>query len=89
MTAIGVAPNGENINDGCGATDLALLQETVRAGGLDTLGVAFYGDGDRMLAVDGDGNVVDGDQILAILALHLGVRTVATIRDDGTSASTG
>ena len=76
VTAIGAAPNGENINDGCGATDLALLQETVRAGGLD-LGVAFDGDGDRMLAVDGDGNVVDGDQILAILALHLGVSVVA------------
>ena len=76
VTAIGAAPNGENINDGCGATDLALLQETVRAGGLD-LGVAFDGDGDRMLAVDGDGNVVDGDQILAILALHLGVNVVA------------
>ena len=48
----------------------------MRAGGLD-LGVAFDGDGDRMLAVDGDGNVVDGDQILAILALHLGVDVVA------------
>ena len=46
------------------------------AGGLD-LGVAFDGDGDRMLAVDGDGNVVDGDQILAVLALHLGVDVVA------------
>jgi phosphoglucosamine mutase len=76
VTAIGAEPNGENINDGCGATDLALLQETVRAGGLD-LGVAFDGDGDRLLAVDGDGNVVDGDQILAILALHLGVSVVA------------
>jgi len=76
VTSIGVAPDGENINDGCGATDLALLQETVRAGGLD-LGVAFDGDGDRMLAVDGDGNVVDGDQILAVLALHLGVDVVA------------
>jgi len=76
VTAIGAAPNGENINAGCGATDLALLQETVRAGGLD-LGVAFDGDGDRMLAVDGDGNVVDGDQIIAVLALHLGVDVVA------------
>ena len=76
VTAIGAAPNGENINDGCGATDLALLQETVRTGGLD-LGVAFDGDGDRMLAVDGGGNVVDGDQILAVLALHLDVDVVA------------
>ena len=75
VIAIGTAPNGENINVGCGATDLALLQETVRAGGLD-LGVAFDGDGDRMLAVDGGGNIVDGDQILAVLALHLGVDVV-------------
>ena len=76
VTAIGDEPNGENINKGCGATDLSLLQATVRAGGLD-LGVAFDGDGDRMLAVDGDGNTVDGDQILAVLALHLGVDIVA------------
>jgi len=76
VTAIGVDPDGTNINIGCGATDLALLQETVRDGGLD-LGVAFDGDGDRMLAVDAKGNVVDGDQIVAILALHLGVDRVA------------
>ncbi len=76
VTAIGDGPDGENINEGCGATDLALLQATVRAGGLD-LGIAFDGDGDRMLAVDGDGETVDGDQILAILALHLGVDVVA------------
>ncbi len=76
VTAIGDAPDGTNINVGCGATDLALLQETVRTGGFD-LGVAFDGDGDRMLAVDERGEVVDGDQIVAILALHLGVDVVA------------
>jgi len=48
----------------------------VRAGGHD-LGIAFDGDGDRMLAVDGEGNAIDGDQILAILALHLEVKTIA------------
>jgi phosphoglucosamine mutase len=69
-------PDGTNINLGCGATDLALLQKTVVRENLD-LGVAFDGDGDRMLAVDADGNAVDGDQIVAILALHLGVDTVA------------
>jgi phosphoglucosamine mutase len=74
--AIGDAPDGHNINVGCGATDLALLQKTVQDGDFD-LGVAFDGDGDRMLAVDGDGAVVDGDQIVAILALHLGVDLVA------------
>ena len=68
-------PDGTNINVGCGATDLRLLQEQVVEAGAD-LGVAFDGDGDRMLAVDGDGGIVDGDQILAILALHLQVDTV-------------
>jgi phosphoglucosamine mutase len=68
-------PDGTNINVGCGATDLGLLQEQVVGAGAD-LGVAFDGDGDRMLAVDGDGGIVDGDQILAILALHLQVDTV-------------
>jgi len=68
-------PDGTNINVGCGATDLRLLQEQVVGAGAD-LGVAFDGDGDRMLAVDGDGGMVDGDQILAILALHLQVDTV-------------
>jgi phosphoglucosamine mutase len=76
VTAIGDAPDGTNINQGCGATELALLQRTVREGGHD-LGVAFDGDGDRMLAVDGDGKEVDGDEILAILALHLEVDVVA------------
>jgi phosphoglucosamine mutase len=69
-------PDGENINVGCGATDLSLLQGVVTDGGFD-LGIAFDGDGDRMLAVDGEGNAVDGDQILAVLALDLGVDLVA------------
>jgi len=76
VEAIGNEPNGENINVGCGATDLAALQQTVTSGGFD-LGVAFDGDGDRMLAVDESGAIVDGDQIVAILALHLGVDLVA------------
>jgi phosphoglucosamine mutase len=65
---IGVEPDGQNINVGCGATDLSALQQLVRREGLD-LGVAFDGDGDRMLAVDGNGDALDGDQILAVLAL--------------------
>jgi phosphoglucosamine mutase len=52
------------------------MQLTVASGGLD-LGVAFDGDGDRMLAVDANGDTVDGDQIVALLALHLGVDMVA------------
>jgi phosphoglucosamine mutase len=74
--AIADTPDGNNINVGCGATDLALLQRTVRDGNYD-LGIAFDGDGDRMLAVDEHGEVVDGDQIIAILALDLEVDTVA------------
>jgi len=76
VTAIGCEPDGTNINVGCGATDLSTLQQTVTSTGAD-LGVAFDGDGDRMLAVDARGEVVDGDQILAILMLHLGVDLVA------------
>jgi phosphoglucosamine mutase len=76
VTAIGAEPTGANINQGCGATDLRALQRTVKSNGLD-LGVAFDGDGDRMLAVDENGDVVDGDHIIAILALHLGVELVA------------
>ncbi len=74
--AIGVDPDGSNINVGCGATDLAPLQQLVTSESLD-LGVAFDGDGDRMLAVDDRGEPVDGDQIIAVLALHLGVDLVA------------
>src|SRR5262249_22782533 len=60
----------------CGATDLRALQRTVTENGLD-LGVAFDGDGDRMLAVDSNGAIVDGDRIIAILAPHLEVELVA------------
>jgi phosphoglucosamine mutase len=76
VTAIGNEPDGTNINTGCGATDLSLLARTVRERHLD-LGVAFDGDGDRVLAVDGKGDIVDGDQILAVLALHMHVDLVA------------
>ena len=76
VTVIGSDPDGTNINVGCGATDLSAMQRAVTSSGAD-LGVAFDGDGDRMLAVDARGEVVDGDQILAILMLHLGVDLVA------------
>ncbi len=76
VSAIGVEPDGTNINLGCGAMNLGALQELVVAEGLD-LGVAFDGDGDRVLAVDEKGQVVDGDQIVAVLALELGVDRVA------------
>ena len=76
VTAVASDPDGRNINLGSGATDLSLLQGTVLQGDFD-LGVAFDGDGDRMLAVDANGTPVDGDQILAILADHLKVDLVA------------
>ena len=76
VIAIGNEPDGTNINVGHGATALEALQHSVTSNGFD-LGVAFDGDGDRMLAVDARGNAVDGDQILAVLALHRRVEIVA------------
>jgi len=73
--AIGNAPDGSNINLGCGAGDTALLRESVLGRGAD-LGIAFDGDGDRVACVDERGELVDGDGILAILALDLGVELV-------------
>jgi phosphoglucosamine mutase len=63
-------PDGRNINDGCGSTHLESLQEALGAGDHE-VGFAFDGDGDRVLAVDGDGHVVDGDELVALAALHL------------------
>jgi phosphoglucosamine mutase len=76
VVSIGDRPDGQNINVNCGATDLRALQRTVTGEKCD-LGVAFDGDGDRMLAVDERGEAVDGDQIVSVLALHLGVELVA------------
>ena len=68
VTAIHVFPDGLNINENCGSTHLEDLQAAVIKDGAD-VGFALDGDADRCLAVDHEGNVVDGDQILAILAL--------------------
>jgi phosphoglucosamine mutase len=70
VTVIGSDPDGLNINEGCGSTDLALLQKTVVETGAD-LGIAHDGDADRCLAVDAAGNVIDGDHIMAILAIAM------------------
>jgi phosphoglucosamine mutase len=64
------APDGRNINHGCGSTHVDGLAAHVRAGGHDA-GFAFDGDGDRVLAVDRSGTVVDGDELIALAALHL------------------
>ena len=70
ILSIGCSPNGKNINENCGSTHPALLQQTVKAIGAD-LGIALDGDGDRVLMVDEDGELLDGDQLLYILALDL------------------
>jgi phosphoglucosamine mutase len=70
VIAIGNDPDGLNINDGCGSTHLGQLQDAVIAHGADA-GFALDGDADRCLAVDRDGNDIDGDQILAILAIGM------------------
>ena len=70
VVAICAEPNGLNINDGCGSTHLEVLQKAVLEHGAD-VGFALDGDADRCLAVDHEGTVVDGDQLLAILALAL------------------
>jgi phosphoglucosamine mutase len=67
IVPIGCSPNGKNINDGCGSTSPELLMLTVQGVRAD-LGIAFDGDGDRVLMVDQQGNLVDGDQLLYLLA---------------------
>jgi phosphoglucosamine mutase len=70
VIAIGAEPDGENINAGCGSTHLETLSAAVVKHGADA-GIAHDGDADRCLAVDATGQVIDGDQILAVLALGL------------------
>jgi len=79
IVTIGADPDGLNINDGCGSTHLDLLKAAVVKHGAD-LGIAHDGDADRCLAVDHTGAEVDGDQILAVLALAM--RERGTLRED-------
>ncbi|MBM7505672.1 phosphoglucosamine mutase [Agromyces aurantiacus] len=79
VVVIGADPDGMNINDGVGSTHLEPLQRAVREHGAD-VGIAHDGDADRCLAVDADGNVIDGDRIMAILALAMKER--GTLTDD-------
>ncbi len=67
LIPIGCSPNGRNINDGCGSTSPELLQMTV-AGVKADLGIALDGDGDRLLMVDHEGSLIDGDQLIYIVA---------------------
>jgi phosphoglucosamine mutase len=73
VEVIGAEPDGRNINDGVGSTHPQGLAERVRAGGAE-VGFAFDGDGDRVIAIDGDGEVRDGDELLALAATDLARR---------------
>jgi phosphoglucosamine mutase len=70
VTVLADEPDGRNINAGCGSTHLDLVREAVQTGAHD-VAFAFDGDGDRVLAVDRRGEVVDGDELVALAALHL------------------
>jgi phosphoglucosamine mutase len=70
VTVLAEEPDGRNINAGCGSTHVDALAESVTAGGHD-VGFAFDGDGDRVLAVDRHGVIVDGDELIALAALCL------------------
>ena len=70
IETIGCQPNGININDNVGSTKIETISEFVKENNVD-VGFAFDGDGDRVLAVDAKGNIVDGDKIMFILAQHL------------------
>ncbi len=67
VVSLGVSPDGRNINAGCGSTSPGLLQETVVASGAH-IGIALDGDADRLIVVDETGEVVDGDQLMALIA---------------------
>lgn len=79
VTPLFDAPNGTNINDGCGATNTVVLQQTVLNNKLD-LGIAFDGDADRLILVDNQGRECNGDHILYLLAVAEGAQgVVATV----------
>jgi phosphoglucosamine mutase len=84
VTSIGVTPNGKNINDKVGSTHLATLQETVIAAGAD-IGIALDGDADRLIVVDEMGRIVDGDQIMALIATAMSRNGL--LRGDGIVAT--
>ena len=84
VVALGTKPNGLNINDGCGSTEPAVLRETVVASGAH-LGLALDGDADRLIVVDEHGEMVDGDQLMALIALSQKAR--GTLRGGGIVAT--
>jgi phosphoglucosamine mutase len=77
-------PDGRNINDNCGSTHMGRLRAAMQTGS-DEIGFAFDGDGDRMLAVDRTGTVVDGDELIALAAIHL--REAGRLRGGGVAVT--
>jgi phosphoglucosamine mutase len=84
VTVLHAEPDGRNINDGCGSTHVEALSGVMRDGGHD-IGFAFDGDGDRVLALDRNGVVVDGDELIALAALHL--RRTGRLTGDGVAVT--
>ncbi|MCM3540783.1 phosphoglucosamine mutase [Priestia endophytica] len=84
ISTMGASPNGTNINDGVGSTHPEVLAEFVKEKGAD-VGLAFDGDGDRLIAVDEKGQIVDGDQIMYICAKYLNEQGML---NEGTVVST-
>jgi phosphoglucosamine mutase len=84
ITVLADTPDGRNINAGCGSTHVAELADRMRAGG-HAVGFAFDGDGDRVLAIDRHGTVVDGDELMALAALHL--RCAGRLSGDGVAVT--
>jgi phosphoglucosamine mutase len=84
VTVLHAEPDGRNINEGSGSTHVESLAAPMREGGHD-VGFAFDGDGDRVLAVDREGAVVDGDELVALAALHL--RSAGRLPGDGVAVT--
>ena len=84
VVPLGIAPNGTNINDGCGSTHPELLQRTVVETGAD-IGLALDGDADRLIVSDERGQLVDGDQLMALIAL--GLQSRGGLRGDAVIAT--
>jgi len=84
VVAVGVSPNGKNINDGCGSTCPELICETVLSRNAD-IGIALDGDADRLIICDEKGRVIDGDQLMATVAKHM--KDSGSLRGDAVVAT--
>ena len=78
-TFLGISPDGENINKGVGSTHLENLEKAVVEGGFDC-GIAFDGDADRCLGCDEKGREMDGDKIIALLAMTMRIPPISSMQ---------